>query len=140
MKNIQLFIKKCISIKGNLFGSIFFPLKNNYPPFNEFAIINTVIISDIIKGLCLKQNISFKWPNDVFVNGRKICGILQELITLNEKNFLIVGMGVNIVSNPNIDVGYEATNIFSETKTKPRIIEINNLVISYYEKFFKNLN
>ena len=54
------------------------------------------IISDIIKRLCLKQNISFKWPNDVFVNGRKICGILQELITLNEKNFLIVGMGVNI--------------------------------------------
>ena len=132
--------KKWISIKGNLFGSIFFPLKNNYPPFNEFSIINTVIISDIIKRLCLKQNISFKWPNDVFVNGRKICGILQELITLNEKNFLIVGMGVNIVSNPNIDVGYEATNIFSETKTKPRIIEIINLVISSYEKFFKNLN
>ena len=70
--------------------------------------------ADIIKRLCLKQNISFKWPNDVFVNGRKICGILQELITLNEKNFLIVGMGVNIVSNPNIEVGYEATNIFFE--------------------------
>jgi len=132
--------KKWISIKGNLFGSIFFPLKNNYPPFNEFSIINTVIISDIIKRLCLKQNISFKWPNDVFVNGRKICGILQELITLNEKNFLIVGMGVNIVSSPNIDSGYKATNIFSETKTKPKIVEIINLIISSYEKFFKNLD
>ena len=132
--------KKWISIKGNLFGSIFFPLKNNYPPFNEFSLINTVIISDIIKRLCLKQNISFKWPNDVFVNGRKICGILQELITLNEKNFLIVGMGVNIVSSPNIDSGYKATNIFSETKTKPKIVEIINLIISSYEKFFKNLD
>ena len=132
--------QKWISNKGNFFGSLFFPLKKNYPPFNEFSIINTVIISDIIKRLCLKQNISFKWPNDVFVNGRKICGILQELITLNEKNFLIVGMGVNIVSNPNIEVGYEATNIFFETKTKPKIIEIINLIISSYEKFFKNLN
>ena len=80
--------RKWISDEGNLFGSIFFPLKSNYPPFNEFSIINSVIISDIIKSLCSKQNISFKLPNDVFVNGRKICGILQELITLNQKQFL----------------------------------------------------
>ena len=37
--------RKWISHKGNLFGSIFFPLKNEFPPFNEFAIINPIIIS-----------------------------------------------------------------------------------------------
>ena len=132
--------RKWISDEGNLFGSIFFPLKSNYPPFNEFSIINSVIISDIIKSLCSKQNISFKLPNDVFVNGRKICGILQELITLNQKQFLIIGMGVNIISNPDINDGYQATNILSETKTKPKIIEIINLIISSYEKFFGNLH
>ena len=132
--------REWISEKGDFFGSIFFPLKNNYPPFNEFSIINSVIISDIIKSLCSKQNISFKLPNDVFVNGRKICGILQELITLNQKQFLIIGMGVNIISNPDINVSYQATNILSETKTKPKIIEIINLIISSYEKFFGNLH
>ncbi len=132
--------RKWISDEGNLFGSIFFPLKSNYPPFNEFSVINSVIISDIIKSLCSKQNISFKLPNDVFVNGRKICGILQELITLNQKQFLIIGMGVNIISNPDINVSYQATNILSETKTQPKIIEIINLIISSYEKFFIDLN
>ena len=132
--------RKWISDEGNLFGSIFFPLKSNYPPFNEFSVINSVIISDIIKSLCSKQNISFKLPNDVFVNGRKICGILQELITLNQKQFLIIGMGVNIISNPDINDSYQATNILSETKTKPKIIEIINLIISSYEKFFGNLH
>ena len=132
--------RKWISDEGNLFGSIFFPLKSNYPPFNEFSIINSVIISDIIKSLCSKQNISFKLPNDVFVNGRKICGILQELMTLNQKQFLIIGMGVNIISNPDINVSYQTTNILSETKTKPKIIEIINLIISSYEKFFGNLH
>ena len=132
--------RKWISDEGNLFGSIFFPLKSNYPPFNEFSIINSVIISDIIKSLCSKQNISFKLPNDVFVNGRKICGILQELMTLNQKQFLIIGMGVNIISNPDINVSYQTTNILSETKTKPKIIEIINLIISSYEKFFVNLH
>ena len=69
--------KDWISKKGNLFSSIFFILKDNYPPFNEFAIINSIIISDVIKNFCTKQNINLKFPNDIFVNGKKICGILQ---------------------------------------------------------------
>ena len=45
--------RKWISEMGNLFGSIFFPLKNNYPPFNEFSTINPVIISEVIKNTVL---------------------------------------------------------------------------------------
>ena len=132
--------KEWISTQGNLFGSIFFPLKKNYPPFNEFSIINPVIISSVIEHFCERKNISFKWPNDVFVNGKKICGILQELITLNSKKFLVIGIGVNIISNPNINTKYQTTNILSETKKKPSIKEIVNLIISSYEKFFINLH
>ena len=53
--------KKWVSDKGNLFGSIFFPLKNNYPPFNEFSIINPIIISGVIKHFCKKGNINLKF-------------------------------------------------------------------------------
>ena len=63
--------RKWISDKGNLFGSIFFPLKNNYPPFNEFSTINPLIISDVLKHFCKKKNINLKFPNDIFVNGKK---------------------------------------------------------------------
>ena len=132
--------RKWVSAHGNLFGSIFFPLKKNYPHFNEFSIINPVIISGVIEHFCEKKNISFKWPNDVFVNGKKICGILQELITLNSKKFLIIGIGVNVISNPNINNKYQATNILLETRKKPSIKKIINLIISSYEKFFFNLN
>ena len=132
--------RKWVSDKGNLFGSIFFPLKNNYPSFSEFSMINPVIISEVIKKFCRKKKISFKWPNDVFVDGRKICGILQELITSNDKKFLIIGIGINIVSNPNINTNYEATNIFLETKKKPTTEEIINLLITSYENFFRELD
>ena len=132
--------KKWVSEMGNLFGSIFFPLKNNYPSFSEFSMINPVIISEVIKKFCRKKKISFKWPNDVFVDGRKICGILQELITSNDKKFLIIGIGINIVSNPNINTNYEATNIFLETKKKPTTEEIINLLITSYENFFRELD
>ena len=132
--------KKWVSEIGNLFGSIFFPLKNNYPSFSEFSMINPVIVSEVIKKFCIKKKISFKWPNDVFVDGRKICGILQEVITSKGKKFLIIGIGINIVSNPNINTNYEATNIFLETKKKPTTEEIINLLITSYENFFRELD
>ena len=132
--------RKWIYAKGNLFASIFFPLKNNYPPFNEFSIINPIIISGVIKHFCEEKNITLKYPNDVLVNEKKICGILQELINLDNRKFLIVGIGVNIATNPNINKKYLATNILTETNKNPKIREIIDLIVFSYEKFFVNLN
>ena len=131
--------KSWISQSGNFFGSIFFPLKNEYPPFNEFSIINPIIISNVMQNFFEKENISFKWPNDIFANKKKICGILQELITLNKREFLIIGIGINIVSNPIIKEKYQATNIFIETGKKPSISELTNLIILSYADFFSNI-
>ena len=132
--------KTWISDKGNLFCSIFFPLKENCPSFNEFTIISPVIVSNVIKKFCNEKSISFKSPNDLLVNGKKICGILQELITSNSKKFLIIGIGINLISNPNINNPYNSTNIFLETNRKPSIEEIIKSIIFSYEKFFLELN
>ena len=132
--------KRWISSKGNLFGSIFFPLKIEYPEFSEFSIINPVIISNVIEKFCGKKNITIKWPNDIFVNKKKICGILQEVIISNSNKFLIIGIGLNIISSPILKNKYQATNILFETKRKPKIKEIINFIISSYEEFFFNLN
>ena len=131
--------REWVSQKGNLFASIFFSLKKNYPPFNEFSIINPIIISDVIKHFCNK-NIKLKFPNDIFVNGKKICGILQEVITSKDKKFLIIGIGINIVSNPDINKDYKATNLLLETKKKRNIKDLITYIIFSYEKFFIDLN
>ena len=47
---------------------------------------------------------------------------------------------MNIVSNPDINNEYQATNILLETKKKPQIKEMIDLIISSYEKFFMDLN
>ena len=132
--------KKWLSQKGNLFLTIFFNLKKNYPTFSEFSIINPVIISNVIQNYCEKKIISFKFPNDVFLNKKKVCGILQELITFNRKKFLIIGIGINIVSSPNVKTKYRTTSIYAETRKNPQIKELIKLIISSYERFFFNLN
>ena len=132
--------KKWISEKGNLFLSLFFPLERKYPAFDEFLIINLVMIIDVIKKFCDEKKLALKFPNDVLYKRKKICGVLQEVITEKNRKFLITGIGLNIVSNPNINKEYKATNIYFETNKKPSIVGAVNLIISSYENFFKNLN
>jgi len=134
------FGKKWISQKGNFFASIFFPLKKSFPPFNEFSIINPILVSDVIKYFCKKGTVNLKFPNDIFLNGKKVCGILQELITLKDKKYLIIGIGLNIIDNPSIIGKYKATNILFETKKKIKIQEIIKQINISYENFFINLN
>ena len=47
---------------------------------------------------------------------------------------------MNIISNPDVNNKYQATNILSETKKKPKIKEIIDLLINSYAKFFVDLN
>ena len=132
--------KKWISNKGNFFSSLFFPLDERFPPFNHFSIINPIIVTNVIKKFCNKKKINLKFPNDVLLNGKKICGILQEVIISKKKKYLIVGIGLNIISNPKIKNKYKTTNIFFETSNKPKVNEIVDLIIFSYENFFKSLN
>ena len=57
----------------------------------------------IIKLLAIyyKKSIKLKLPNDILINKKKICGILQENIQKKEVNYLIVGVGLNLIKNPN---------------------------------------
>ena len=49
------------------------------------------------------MQISTKLPNDLLVNREKICGILQETINFDEKKYVIVGVGLNVVKSPYIN-------------------------------------
>jgi BirA family biotin operon repressor/biotin-[acetyl-CoA-carboxylase] ligase len=55
-----------------------------------------VAVADVISKFC-PGRVQLKWPNDVLIDGRKICGILTEMRTRAERvHFIIVGIGVNI--------------------------------------------
>ncbi len=131
--------RKWISKKGNFFGSIFFQLKKSYPSVEEFSLINPILNIDILSKYCGRKKTFFKLPNDIYVNKKKICGILQEVIINEQKKYLIVGIGINLFSNPKIK-NYPSTNIYRETKKKLKLLEIVNKIIAKYEQFFSNLN
>lgn len=61
-----------------------------------------------------------KWPNDIILNGKKICGILTESSFENNNfDFVVVGVGVNL-NNDSIDesIRWKASSIYLETGKK----------------------
>jgi len=74
-----------------------------------------------------------KWPNDVLVNGRKICGILTEMNTTGETvNFVVVGVGIN--------ANFDAEKVFPEELKKVATSLENELGRKVQlEELFRNL-
>ena len=95
------FGNKWISLKGNLFTTIFYKVNSNYN-LKKITQKNCLLIFKTLKTI-IKKNISIKYPNDILINNKKICGILQEIIKYNNECFIIVGIGINIVSSPKIN-------------------------------------
>ena len=71
--------KEWISKKGNLFMSLFFPLEKRYPTFDEFSIVNPVIILDVLMKFCDEEKLKLKFPNDVFYNKKKFVAYYKRL-------------------------------------------------------------
>jgi BirA family biotin operon repressor/biotin-[acetyl-CoA-carboxylase] ligase len=75
-----------------------------------------------------------RWPNDVLINNRKICGILAEVAWEDTKNFIILGVGLN-VNNPESDfkdLDRPATSLLIETKNAVPIEEILENLLKHF--------
>ena len=42
---------------------------------------------------------SIKWVNDIFLNGKKVCGILSEALISNGKTVYLIGIGINLTTS-----------------------------------------
>jgi BirA family biotin operon repressor/biotin-[acetyl-CoA-carboxylase] ligase len=103
--------KKWISYKGNLFITIFFKI-NKKTSLKNITFKNCNKIKKVISKLIKKKLIIMK-PNDLLLNNKKICGILQETVVHKNSLFLIAGIGINLIKSPKI-INYPTTNIFDE--------------------------
>ena len=125
--------KKWLSFKGNLFMTIFFEIKKNIS-LKKITILNCEIIQKTLFQY-FKKGVTIKYPNDLLINKKKICGILQET-TFNKKvKFIVIGIGINLIKNPKIK-NYPTTNILIETGIKVKKL---NLIKNIEKNYIKNL-
>ena len=123
--------KKWISYKGNLFVSFFFKLDNLKISFKQLTKLNCLLVRKILSTY-YKKKIIYKKPNDLLIDKKKICGILQETLIKLDKKYLIVGIGVNLIKSPYIK-NYPTTNLKELLNKKVSKIKIENQLKKIFE-------
>ena len=112
------------SVQGKgLYCSIVVRPKNialeDYPKITLVAGLSVALVLDRLTG----RNTQLKWPNDIYLSGKKIAGILTESSALSgsfQQRYAVIGIGVN-VNNVETDFPLElreiVTSLFVETGT-----------------------
>jgi BirA family biotin operon repressor/biotin-[acetyl-CoA-carboxylase] ligase len=124
------------SPKGGLYFSVILP-KTKIEDLQILTILTAFCVAKILKE-DFKLEPFIKLPNDVYVNGKKICGILTENIILGKevKNSIIgIGLNTNIEKIPR-DLENIATSIKIELKKE---VENKELLKKIFEELKEKL-
>ncbi len=102
------------------------------------TLVAALSVADAIRNVTgLEAGI--KWPNDIVINGKKVCGILTEMsIEFSAINYVVVGIGVNV--NNSIfpqELSDIATSIYME---KGEMVSRSRLIAEIliaFERYYK---
>jgi BirA family biotin operon repressor/biotin-[acetyl-CoA-carboxylase] ligase len=90
--------RKWFSPKGGLYFSVILR-----PPIKVNEAVGIVVAAGLAIAKILNENcglrVEAKWPNDILLDRKKVCGILTEVNSVGEKvNYAVVGIGINVNS------------------------------------------
>jgi len=115
-------------------------LKPDIEPFRA-NMLTLVAGLAVCKGIAKSTNLEsfIKWPNDIVIHGKKVCGILTEMTAESDYiDYVVTGIGINV----NIDefpdeIRQVATSIKIEKGTAVSRAELVEHIIDEYEKYYK---
>ncbi len=128
--------RKWISNPGGLYFSVLLkPVKTNF--LSNLTQLMALSVCQALEDLNISP--SLKWPNDVQVNGQKICGILSEAVFSDSSNAaVILGVGINISQEGLEKIDQPATSLKEQgAQTDKRVLLCK--VLNYFWKDYDNL-
>lgn len=126
---------KWSSEKGGAYFSFLLKVDKNIA-IEEYLKLPLVVGYSLLKSfekLEPELDFKFKWTNDIYINDKKISGILVEKI----ENYFVIGIGINIKNEIKGETENTAISIYNITKKDYNIEEI---IISILDDFKINLN
>ena len=110
-----------MSPRGNLYASLILRPDCSGGRAAQLGFVTALSLGDALRvKLPATDSLSYKWPNDVLMHGRKLAGILLESDTGTggELAFVVIGVGVNLVSFPP-ETDFPATSLSDQGLDPP---------------------
>ena len=84
-------------------------------------------------------DVSIKWPNDVVVSHKKICGILTEMgVRAGKIDYAVIGVGINVnIKEFPEEMADKATSLYLESGKEFDRSQIPGLVMEAFEKYYE---
>jgi len=102
------------------------------------TLVAAVSIQKAIKKIC-GIDAGIKWPNDILIAGKKVCGILTEIKAQPDMvDFLILGVGIN-VNTPLKKLPIGATSLKKESSGSVSRIKLMRQILTEIEKDYLKL-
>ncbi|HBA55926.1 MAG TPA: biotin--[acetyl-CoA-carboxylase] ligase, partial [Syntrophorhabdus aromaticivorans] len=124
----------------NLYMSVL--LRPRIPPSAVYPItfLSSLAVYDTIETLVRVQP-TLKWPNDVLIAGKKVCGTLLELSTEADMvRFVIVGIGLNInmkEDETEEEIRQKATSFFMEARKSFERTAVCGILLDNLERYYR---
>ena len=110
------------------------------PPNHELLSLYAGIVTGMVLSEWTAAPVKQKWPNDLYIGDKKICGILIERKWLgNLPGSAIIGIGINLLQSPE-DFAPEMRETATSLIQQPLLKEINrpDMLAAMIDIFFKN--
>ena len=115
-------------------------LRPEFPPVKApmLTLVMALSVAEAIRAKTGMQT-EIKWPNDIVLNKKKICGILTEMSTEIEYiNYVVTGVGINVNQDSFSEaIRQTATSIFIEGGQRIRRSELIAAVMERYEENYE---
>lgn len=127
------------SPKGGVFMSLIMRPDLHPTKLTRLTLLSGVAVARAIKSL-YGLEVKLKWPNDIYVEDKKVGGILSEMEGEAERvNFVVVGIGID--ANCDVSVNIPTTSLKKETGGEVSIIKLVQEILkemeSLYEAFMR---
>jgi BirA family biotin operon repressor/biotin-[acetyl-CoA-carboxylase] ligase len=122
---------------GNFSGSILIKIDEDLQNLALRSFVTALSVFDAIdQDIGGEHELTIKWPNDILLNGKKICGILLETRNLDNIVALVIGIGINLLSAPNLDEAHKITtepgSILGETGVRLDPVDLSKSIAHHF--------
>jgi len=127
------------SPEGGLWFSII--LYPNLPP--EDGILVTMAASVSVAEAIQKSTgliPMIKWPNDILIDGKKVCGILTEFdAEMDRVNYVVVGIGINVNNELSKDISKIAASLKQLMGSKVSRVNLLKLILTKFDEMYNEI-